>query len=340
MFSVTSSSLGSSKLIVTAARRKSLAARQAVASNNNNNTVSKRAQEPAEQKEQRTSPSSSSSGVAPSLSSPSSIAHSGPPWHRALHAFSQQLFAGQDLSTEVATRIAAVFEQGGSAADFLRWWIVFRCEDAPATTEEARALLRHNMWKQALYTASISPSAFSPAETASSDFLPTTRGYTEFGHYAVVAACRSGNWQLALSLCSTWKEANDEKVASSLGITPSPLPKPVSLSNNTVSAAAAASSTAKSKTMRSLLKKRMMMRKQQQHLQKEQSEDEAAAEPKTGVMLVDGKQQQHHLLVEQMAGSAQSSGNELINSATWRAALEILFCSTTTRRDSTSQTNN
>lgn len=137
---------------------------------------------------------------------------SGPVWHRALHAFSQQLFAGQDLSTETVTRISTVFEQGGTAADFLRWWIVFRCEDATPTTAEARALLRHGMWKQALFTASMVSASSSPpklATTSSPSAVVSQQDYTEFGHYAVVAACHSGNWQLALKMCSEWKSAKE-----------------------------------------------------------------------------------------------------------------------------------
>ena len=115
------------------------------------------------------------------------------PWHNALRAFSQQLFAGQELSGELAGRISSTFERQGNAADFLRWWIIYRCENVPPAAAEGRALLHHAMWKQALFTAAIA--------------LPPT--YSEFGHHAIVAACRAGNWRSALQLCQSWRSAEE-----------------------------------------------------------------------------------------------------------------------------------
>lgn len=119
----------------------------------------------------------------------------GVPWHQALRAFRHQLFAGQELTSDLAQRVTTIFERQGDAADLLRWWILFRCENVPPTVSEARALLYHNMWKQALYTSVI---ATTPPGV-----------YSEFGQHAAIATCRSGNWRLALQLCQRWEVSND-----------------------------------------------------------------------------------------------------------------------------------
>jgi hypothetical protein len=116
-------------------------------------------------------------------------------WQQALTAFRHQLFAGQELTPDLAQRVTTIFERQGDAADLLRWWILFRCERVAPTVSEARALLYHNMWKQALYTSVIA----------------TPPKYTEFGHHAAIATCRSGNWRLALQLCQSWEAGKSQE---------------------------------------------------------------------------------------------------------------------------------
>ena len=124
------------------------------------------------------------------------------PWHHALKAFRHQLFAGQELTSDLAERVTKIFERQGDAADLLRWWILFRCENVPPTVSEARALLYHNMWKQALYTSSV---------VASTEQLDAPL-FTEFVKHAAVATCRSGNWRLALQLCQNWEQQQQQLV--------------------------------------------------------------------------------------------------------------------------------
>ena len=142
-----------------------------------------------------------SSSLSPTSSSSSS-------WHHALLAFRNQLYSGSDLSNDVAARLSSIYTKHGSAASFLRFWLIFRSEGVRPDVAEARALLNQNMWKQALYTASTSMIGNTNNNSSSSS---SSEELLEFSRYAVVAACRNGHWRMALQLCNLYYEQQQRR---------------------------------------------------------------------------------------------------------------------------------
>lgn len=79
-------------------------------------------------------------------------------WAAALRHYQFPVEVGQRLTRDHAVRVCRVFFDAPPTVrvKLLRWWLLFRTECVPCTSEELVALTRYNLWKEAIVAAVVS----------------------------------------------------------------------------------------------------------------------------------------------------------------------------------------